>query len=55
MKEKTKRRLRLLVRVVGGICVALVVLALVLATHTQIVVGGNSGAFGRYGQDDQHL
>ena len=39
MKEKTKRRLRLLARVVGGICVALVVLALVLATHTQIVVG----------------
>ena len=39
MKEKTKRRLRLLARVVGGICVALVALALVLATHTQIVVG----------------
>ncbi|SET18123.1 hypothetical protein SAMN05216348_1094 [Olsenella sp. KH3B4] len=39
MKEKTKRRLRLLARVVGGICVALVVLALALATHTQIAVG----------------
>jgi acetyl esterase/lipase len=39
MKEKTKRRLRLLARVIGGICVALVVLALVLATYTQIVVG----------------
>lgn len=39
MKEKTKRRLRLLARVAGGICVALVALALVLATHTQIVVG----------------
>lgn len=39
MKEKTRGRLRLLAKVVGGICVALVVLALVLATHTQIIVG----------------
>ena len=39
MKEKTRRRLRLLARVMAGIFVALVVLALVLVTHTQIVVG----------------
>lgn len=39
MKEKTQRRLRLLARVMAGTCVALVVLALVLVTHTQIVVG----------------
>lgn len=39
MKEKTRGRLRLLAKVVGGICVALVVLALVLATNTQIIVG----------------
>lgn len=39
MKEKTRRRLRLLGWVAGGICAALAVLALVLATHTQIVVG----------------
>lgn len=39
MEEKTRRRLRLLARVMAGICVALVVLALVLVTHTQIVVG----------------
>lgn len=39
MKEKTRGRLRLLAKVVGGICVALVVLALVLTTHTQIIVG----------------
>ncbi|MDD7202930.1 MAG: alpha/beta hydrolase [Coriobacteriaceae bacterium] len=39
MKEKTRRRLRLLARVMAGMCVALVVLALVLVTHTQIVVG----------------
>lgn len=39
MKEKARGRLRLLAKVVGGICVALVVLALVLATHTQIIVG----------------
>ena len=39
MKEKTRGRLWLLAKVVGGICVALVVLALVLATHTQIIVG----------------
>jgi acetyl esterase/lipase len=39
MKEKIRGRLRLLAKVVGGICVALVVLALVLATHTQIIVG----------------
>jgi acetyl esterase/lipase len=39
MKEKTRGRLRLLAKVVGGMCVALVVLALVLTTHTQIIVG----------------
>jgi acetyl esterase/lipase len=39
MKEKTRGRLRLLARVAGGICIAIVVLALVLATHTQIVIG----------------
>ena len=39
MKEKTRGRLRLLARVTGEICIAIVVLALVLATHTQIVIG----------------
>ena len=39
MKEKTRGRLRLLARVAGGICIAIVVLALVLTTHTQIVIG----------------